>query len=119
MHWVPKKEVEKEKTDARDRTAVDQNEIKALQADRAKVTGDMTPSALSLYERIRKSRAGIAVSEAVEGRAAPAAACHDAPPAFPGASSTPTASSPAKAATASFYYIPVQSVVDMSVPTPN
>jgi hypothetical protein len=112
-----KKEVEKDKTDARDRTAVDQNEIKALQADRGKVTVDMTPSALSLYERIRKSRAGIAVAEAVDGRCS---RCHvmmrlQLYQELKHADRIITCESCNRI----LYYIPVQSVVDMSVPTPS
>lgn len=63
-----KKQVDAEKVQARDRTAADQKEIGALKAERATIVPQMTPKVFSEYERIRKGRAGVAISEAINGR---------------------------------------------------
>jgi hypothetical protein len=63
-----KKEVEAEKTKARERTAVDQKEIDKLAAERTGIVAAMTPRVASEYERIRKGRAGVAIAEVVQGR---------------------------------------------------
>jgi uncharacterized protein len=63
-----KKQVETEKVQARDRTAADQKEIEALKAERAAIVPQMTPKVFAEYERIRKGRAGVAISEAINGR---------------------------------------------------
>jgi predicted nucleic acid-binding Zn-ribbon protein len=63
-----KKQVDGEKAEARERTAVDQKEIDALKAERAGIVPQMTPRVFSEYERIRKGRAGVAIAEAVNGR---------------------------------------------------
>jgi predicted nucleic acid-binding Zn-ribbon protein len=63
-----KKQVEGEKTEAKNRTAADQGEIDTLQAERAGIVKSMTPSVYLEYERIRKGRAGVAIAEAVDGR---------------------------------------------------
>lgn len=58
-----KKQVEAEKTETRDRTAVDEKALAELQASRAEVVKEMTPSVLREYERLRKARRGVAVAE--------------------------------------------------------
>lgn len=63
-----KAQVDGEKQQARERTARDQHELDELQADRRKIASQMTPSVLASYERVRKSRRGIAVAEAIDGR---------------------------------------------------
>jgi predicted nucleic acid-binding Zn-ribbon protein len=63
-----KKIVEEEKSQARERTAADQQQIEALKAERAGIIAAMTPSVASNYERIRKGRAGIAISEVTSSR---------------------------------------------------
>lgn len=63
-----KTDVEAEKQQARDRTAVDQKAAQELQAERAALVKDITPAVYQRYERVRKSRKGVAVAEAVEGR---------------------------------------------------
>jgi predicted nucleic acid-binding Zn-ribbon protein len=63
-----KKQVEAEKTKARERTAADQKEMNELLVDRAKILSEMTPKIASEYERIRKGRAGVAIAEVVQGR---------------------------------------------------
>ncbi len=65
---VQRKDVEAEKSSARDRTAADQKEIDSLKTERAEIVGAMTPSLVSNYERIRKGRAGVGIAEAVNGR---------------------------------------------------
>jgi predicted nucleic acid-binding Zn-ribbon protein len=63
-----KKQVDAEKTKARERTAIDQKEIDGLLAERKKILGEMTPKIASEYERIRKGRAGVAIAEVLGGR---------------------------------------------------
>jgi len=63
-----KTQVEREKQQARERTAGDQRELDELQADRRKIAAQMTPNILVAYERVRKLRRGVAVAEAVDGR---------------------------------------------------
>jgi uncharacterized protein len=63
-----KKQVEAEKTKARERTAVDQKEIDGLLLERKGILSQMTPKIASEYERIRKGRAGVAIAEVVQGR---------------------------------------------------
>ena len=63
-----KTQVEREKQEARDRTAVDQKAATDLRTERAGVVTAVTPATYQRYERVRKSRKGIAVAEAVEGR---------------------------------------------------
>ena len=63
-----KKQVEEEKSKARERTAKDQTEIDALLAERKGILAQMTPKIASEYERIRKGRAGVAIAEVVGGR---------------------------------------------------
>jgi predicted nucleic acid-binding Zn-ribbon protein len=63
-----KAQVEAEKQQARERTAVDQKAAQELQAERAGVVKDVTPGTYQRYERVRKARRGVAVAEAIEGR---------------------------------------------------
>jgi len=63
-----RKEVEAEKKQAEQRTAVDRKEIETLMAERSTIVAQMTPKVASEYERIRKGRAGVAVAEALNGR---------------------------------------------------
>jgi predicted nucleic acid-binding Zn-ribbon protein len=62
-----KQQVEAEKQAARQRTAEDQKQLQKLRAERAQVAGALSPPILAAYERIRKSRKGVAVAEAVDG----------------------------------------------------
>lgn len=63
-----KSEVEKEKEQARQRTATDEAAAAELKKERAQVAGSVTPRIYQQYERVRKSRRGIAVAEALDGR---------------------------------------------------
>lgn len=63
-----KAQVEAEKQQARDRTAVDQKAAQELQTERAAIVKDITPATYQRYERVRKGRRGVAVAEAIEGR---------------------------------------------------
>lgn len=65
---VEKAQVEAEKQQARERTATDQKAANELHTERAALVKDITPPTYQRYERVRKSRRGIAVAEAVEGR---------------------------------------------------
>lgn len=60
--------VEAEKTRAQKRTAADRKRMEELQAERKALVAGMTPAFAANYERIRKSRAGIALSEAIDNR---------------------------------------------------
>jgi hypothetical protein len=66
-------QVEREKEDARARTAVDQKAVAELQAERKELIGKVGSSAHGEYARIRKARGGLALSEALAGRCS---ACH-------------------------------------------
>ena len=63
-----KAQVEAEKQQARERTAVDQKAAAELQSERAGVVKQMTPAIYQRYEKVRKARRGIAVAEAIDGR---------------------------------------------------
>jgi uncharacterized protein len=63
-----KAQVEGEKQQARERTAADEKAASELQGERSALVKDMTPAIYQRYERVRKSRRGIAVAEAVDGR---------------------------------------------------
>jgi predicted nucleic acid-binding Zn-ribbon protein len=63
-----KQQVEAEKKVARERTAVDKRQLDELKKQRVEAVAAMTPSVYGEYERIRKSRKGIAVTEALDGR---------------------------------------------------
>jgi uncharacterized protein len=68
-----KQQVEAEKQAARQRTAEDKKQLNKLRAEREQAAAGMSPAILSAYERIRKTRKGIAVAEAVDGGCS---ACH-------------------------------------------
>ena len=65
---VEKQQVEAEKQQARERTAVDQKAVAELQAERAGIVGQINAGLVRQYERISKTRNGIALAEAVDGR---------------------------------------------------
>src|SRR5580692_10383354 len=68
-----KQQVEAEKAQARERTAVDQKQLEELLAERKVLVARLKPPTVSAYERIRKKWHGIAVAEASEGRCS---GCH-------------------------------------------
>lgn len=61
-------QVNAEKERAEKRTAADRKRMAELQAERNELFAKLTPAVGMNYERIRKGRAGIAVSEAVDNR---------------------------------------------------
>ncbi|HLK66318.1 MAG TPA: C4-type zinc ribbon domain-containing protein [Bryobacteraceae bacterium] len=61
-------EVESEKQQAREKTAVVQTAERELQQERASIVAGISPGTYKTYERVRKGRRGIAVAEAVDGR---------------------------------------------------
>lgn len=63
-----KAQVEGEKQEARQRTAVDEKASAELKQERALIVVQVTPPVYQRYERSRLSRRGIAVAEAVDGR---------------------------------------------------
>ncbi len=63
-----KKQVEGEKKVARERTAEDTRQLNELLKQRAELVAGMTAPVYREYERLRKTRKGIAVAEAIEGR---------------------------------------------------
>jgi predicted nucleic acid-binding Zn-ribbon protein len=63
-----KAQVDAEKQQARERTAEDESAAQELRKERAGVAGQMTPSVYQRYERVRKTRKGIGVAEAIDGR---------------------------------------------------
>ena len=63
-----KQQVEAEKKAARERTAEDKRQMEALLKDRAEVAAQMTPGVMRQYEHLRRSRKGIAIAEAKDGR---------------------------------------------------
>ncbi|HWB85576.1 MAG TPA: C4-type zinc ribbon domain-containing protein [Bryobacteraceae bacterium] len=63
-----KAQVESEKQEARERTAVDEKAAAELRGERASIASQVSPKISQLYERVRKGRRGIAVAEAVDGR---------------------------------------------------
>jgi predicted nucleic acid-binding Zn-ribbon protein len=60
--------VEAEKNIARQKTAEDQAALKELFAERAGMVAKLDPGLVNNYERIRKTRGGIAIAEAIDGR---------------------------------------------------
>jgi predicted nucleic acid-binding Zn-ribbon protein len=66
-------EVDKEKQQARERTAADRKALAELEQERGGIASNLTPSTLQHYERVRKGRKGIGIAEAVDGRCK---ACH-------------------------------------------
>ncbi len=65
---VEKAQVETEKQQARERTAVDERASQELQIERASISGSMARSVYDRYERTRKARKGLAMAEVVDGR---------------------------------------------------
>ncbi len=65
---LEKAQVEKEKSDTRQRTEKDRALVAEIGKERAEVARGIDAGVLNSYERLRKSRAGVAVAEAVEGR---------------------------------------------------
>jgi predicted nucleic acid-binding Zn-ribbon protein len=63
-----KAQVETEKTQARERTAVDRKASQELQEERAGIVKSISPQVYQRYERVRPNRKGIAVAEVVDGR---------------------------------------------------
>ena len=63
-----RQQVEAEKQQARDRTAVDKKALEELQAQRRELVSKLNGNVYRAYERIRKNRRGLAVVEAVDGR---------------------------------------------------
>lgn len=63
-----KAQVEKEKAGARERTATAERSAAELKKERASVASQVTSSVLTRYEKSRRTRRGIAVAEALEGR---------------------------------------------------
>ena len=61
-------EVEKEKQQARERTAIDERAAAELKTERSGVVSQATPAAVQRYERARKARRGIGIAEVVDGR---------------------------------------------------
>jgi|SRR5579883_60144 predicted nucleic acid-binding Zn-ribbon protein len=60
--------VEREKTQARDRTAADQKQLDQLRAERAETSGKLPAAIRATYDRIRKKWNGTVLGEAVDGR---------------------------------------------------
>ena len=63
-----KAQVEAEKNEARERTAQDQAVLKQLYDERKGIVASLNPGLVTNYERIRKTRGGIAIAEAIDGR---------------------------------------------------
>ena len=63
-----KAEVDKEKQQARDRTAVDEKAAADLKQERAAIVSEATSAVYQQYERVRRARRGIGVAEAADGR---------------------------------------------------
>ncbi len=60
--------VEREKAHARERTAVDQEELIGRQEDRKGIVAQMTPAFYNEYERIRKKTKNTPIADATDGR---------------------------------------------------
>jgi uncharacterized protein len=65
-----KAEVDAEKQQARERTAVDQKALTELLEERGKIVASITPAVYQKFERVKKMRRGIGVAEALDGRCA-------------------------------------------------
>ncbi len=68
-----KQQVDAEKSAARERTAEDKRRLDELKKERAQIVASVTPRVYSSYQRIRGSRKGLAVAEAIDGACS---ACH-------------------------------------------
>lgn len=63
-----KQQVDTEKNQARERTAVDQKAATELHVERAEIVKSVTPSLYQRYERVKVNRKGQAIAEVVDGR---------------------------------------------------
>jgi predicted nucleic acid-binding Zn-ribbon protein len=61
-------EVETEKQQARERTAVDEKAAQELRKERSAVSSELTPAVYQRYQRVCRMRRGIGVAEALDGR---------------------------------------------------
>jgi len=68
-----KAQVEAEKNQARERTAVDQKAAAELNGERAGIVKEMSASVYRRYELSRKARRGVGIAEVVDGRCS---VCH-------------------------------------------
>jgi predicted nucleic acid-binding Zn-ribbon protein len=68
-----RQQVEQEKQQARERTAADQKAAQELEQERGEIVAKITPALYRQYDRVRKTRHGIALAEAIDGRCT---ACH-------------------------------------------
>ncbi len=68
-----KQQVESEKNQARGRTAEDEAQLQKLLAERKEIVAGISPKIRKDYDRLRKTRRGVAVAESVEGVCS---ACH-------------------------------------------
>jgi predicted nucleic acid-binding Zn-ribbon protein len=60
--------VESEKKNARERTAIDKQDLQQINSERQTVAADMTPAFYREYERIRKKTRNHPIADATEGR---------------------------------------------------
>lgn len=65
---VEKAQVEAEKNQARERTALDERAAGELRAERDSIAAGMSRPVFDRYERTRKARKGLAIAEVVDGR---------------------------------------------------
>ncbi|MBX9601691.1 MAG: hypothetical protein K2X35_11820 [Bryobacteraceae bacterium] len=65
---VEKAQVEAEKAKARERTEIDQAEVKKLREERGEAVARMAKQVHTLYERLRVKKGGVAIAEVTEGR---------------------------------------------------
>jgi predicted nucleic acid-binding Zn-ribbon protein len=70
---IEKQQVEAEKAEARERTAVDKKALAELEAERKGIVAEITPALYRQYDRLRKGRNNIAIAEAIDERCM---ACH-------------------------------------------
>ncbi len=62
------KDVETEKTRARERTGIDQKALSEARADRQKISSEMDPKFYVEYERVRKKTKNTPIADATDGR---------------------------------------------------
>lgn len=63
-----RRQVEREKQQACERTAADQSMLEQIQKERQQVVAQLPRELYGVYERIRKKRKGVAVAEVIDGR---------------------------------------------------
>ncbi len=63
-----RKQVDSEKAAAKDRTSADQQALSLLESERKSIVSQVSPIVLKSYDRIFKSRGGVAIAEALDGR---------------------------------------------------